>query len=222
MGITLEKFANCILRSIFPKSKGYRVLTVDWSNYENDREIDLRVFEGCKQILQIECKNWRDIREGMYGPDVVAREILPRFNKSGGWKILFLSHKCIFTKNALRVLGENHIHIIEIGKVVEYSDFKTRLLYQIKAQVKGLIAALTSKLAKSNRVNIATKGKEFFIPQLSTFQSNSKSNANTQTLNTDSELEEVFECKKRHYKAKNHYFYSRPARLRLYLCIVDQ
>lgn len=150
LGIILEKLINAIMVSL-----DYRTKHVDWDNYTSEmgNGQDIRVFNGNRQVCAVECKNWRKLNKP-YGTETVKTEIIERFvNFAGGIKILVISFLSLFTKEAIRLLKANNIHIVEIGKLIGSKDFRTQLFYQVKAKIRSLLESSTTSRFVVNVVN---------------------------------------------------------------------
>lgn len=123
LGIIGEKFVYAVLASIFKAKEDFRVKHVDWNNYSYGHGQDLRVFKRNRQVLGIECKNWRKLNRP-YGTDIAEKEVIDRFaNFAGGFKILVISFLYLLTRKARRFLKAHNIYAIEIGKLIGKNDF---------------------------------------------------------------------------------------------------
>jgi len=143
LGIIGEKFINSVAKSVFRAKERYRVKHVDWHNYSYGHGLDLRVFEGNKQVLAVEVKNWREMNRP-YGTGIVETEIVDRFkNYAGGLKLQIISFLCLLTRKALRLLEAHNIQIIEIGELIGREDFPrkgkdNKVFYQLKSKLQRL------------------------------------------------------------------------------------
>lgn len=143
LGKISEMLFYSLFCSLYPKNEGYSVKHVNWKKYNYGHGVDLKVFEGCKQILGIECKNWRDL-DRPYGTDIAETEIIDRFKHHGsGLKLLIISFIDLLTKQALQLLKQHGIHIIEVGKLIGKKDFKTRLFYELASKIRQTIKQAT-------------------------------------------------------------------------------
>jgi hypothetical protein len=149
LGIALEKWLYVILKILFPASKGYRITHPDWNNYNNHHGVDFRVFHGKKEILAIECKNWRRLAT-RYGSDVALTEIIGRFKHVGtNLKICLISFIDVLTEPALASVKAQGIRFLNIGKLVGHKDFKSSLFYQIKSAIQKLLSTSASSVVAS-------------------------------------------------------------------------
>ena len=118
-----EMFSNAVVKSVFKTKKGFRVKHVNWNNYTHGSGLDLRVFRQNKLFLGIEVKNWRYF-DRPYGVEFAVSEIIDRFKEfTGDFKILIISFKSLLTKKAILLLNNHHIHILEVGKLMNKNDF---------------------------------------------------------------------------------------------------
>jgi hypothetical protein len=149
LGIALEKWLYALLRVLFPVSLGFRITHPDWSNYNNHHGVDFRVFERNKEILAIECKNWRDIGK-KYGTDVAQTEIIDRFRHIGtGLKVCIISFLDVLSKPAIQLVKSYNIRLIQIGKLVGHRDFKASLFHRVKSTINKLVKSQKSSSSNS-------------------------------------------------------------------------
>jgi len=145
LGIILEKWVFAVLKSLFKAREGFRVLHVNWQRYNYGHGQDLRVFQRNRQILAIECKNWRMLNRP-YGTDICETEIIDRFkNHAGGIKLLIITFADLLTKKARNLLKQHNVHIIETCKLIGKRDFPRKhhfveLFYQVKQQITHLLS----------------------------------------------------------------------------------
>lgn len=143
LGVILEKWAYAVLKSIFKNNNGFRIKHVNWDRYNYGFGLDLRVFKRSSQILGIECKNWRDF-DRPYGTDIAIHEIIDRFtNFAGGIKVLVITFISLLTKEAIRLLKANSIHILETNKLIGSKDFphkgrNSKAFYSLKNKLSKL------------------------------------------------------------------------------------
>jgi hypothetical protein len=185
LGKILERWIVRILEVIFPVALGYRIIHNDWNNYCWDNNgTDIKVYRGCREILTIECKNWRLLANLRYGIDQAKTEVINRFsNTGGGIKLVIFSFLSVLYQPAIDAIKATHIHMVEIGKLVGKTDFKSKLFYQFKAKlekvIKGLLAdqnrqlsllsytSIPNRVIDSNNTDTITKklhtGKEVIV-----------------------------------------------------------
>jgi hypothetical protein len=139
LGIALEKWIFAILKNLFPASEGYRIMCPDWKNYNNHHGVDFRVFQGKKEILALECKNWRKLRK-KYGLDIAQSEIIDRFHHVGtNNRLTVMSYSDVLTEPCLRAIRANGIKILNISKLIGYKDFKTSLFGELLRKIAALV-----------------------------------------------------------------------------------
>ncbi|MGA2310465.1 MAG: hypothetical protein ABSG57_13080 [Candidatus Bathyarchaeia archaeon] len=142
LGIALEKFIFYILKALFPESKGYVIRHPNWSNIREWRKthgVDFRVFHGKKEVLALEVKNWRKLRN-KYGLDIAQSEIRNRFHHVGtNTKITVISYADTLTEPSLNSISNDNIKIIDIGKLIGYKDFKTELFGEILHKIASVV-----------------------------------------------------------------------------------
>ena len=142
LGIIGEMFSNAVVKSVFKTKKGFRVKHVNWNNYTHGSGLDLRVFRQNKLFLGIEVKNWRYF-DRPYGLEFAISEIIDRFKEfTGDFKILIISFKSLLTKKAILLLNNHHIHILEVGKLMNKNDFPR------KGKTNTVYFSLTNKLLR--------------------------------------------------------------------------
>jgi hypothetical protein len=133
LGIGLEKWIYAMLKSLYPESEDYIIKHPDWTNYNNHNGVDFRVFKRCKEILAIECKNWRKL-DKKYGSDIAQTEIVERFQHIGtNLKLCIISFMDVLSKPSVQLIKSHGIQLFEVGKLVGYKDFKFSLFYTIKS-----------------------------------------------------------------------------------------
>jgi hypothetical protein len=107
---------------------GFELRHNDWSNYAKSQAkgVDVRVRQGKDLCFAIEIKNlnWQS---KPYGTEFTVKEVLTRFEGLEAiFKILVISYKKLLTKEALRLLEENHIHVYEVGNVFKIGKHNPR------------------------------------------------------------------------------------------------
>ena len=139
LGIALERWLYAILRMLFPAKLGYRIICPDWNNYNNHNGVDFRVFQRNKEILAVECKNWRKIGR-KYDSEIAQSEIVNRFQHVGtSLKLCVISFLDVLCSSGLSLIKANGITLIETNKVVGHRDYKSQLFYQIKSAIHKLV-----------------------------------------------------------------------------------
>lgn len=161
LGIALEHWIYAILRILFPARLGYRILHPDWNNYNNHNGVDFRVFQRNKEILAVECKNWRKIGK-KYGLDVAQTEIVERFTYIGtSLKLCIISFTDVLTNPALYHIKSNGIQLIQTDKLIGHRDYKTQLFHVVKSAISKLLVqparrsfdtSIQSKLVNTSNV----------------------------------------------------------------------
>lgn len=153
LGIIAEKFIVSIVKSLFKANEGFKVKHTDFDNYNFGHGLDLRVFDHNRELLGIEVKNWKLFNKP-YGSNIAETEIIDRFkNCSAKIKLLIISFKSLLTKEALRLLKQNNIHVIETNKLIGHNDFKTKLFYTLKAQIQQLLTRPCASFVYSKLTN---------------------------------------------------------------------
>jgi hypothetical protein len=139
LGIALERWILAILKVLFPSKLGYCILTPDYDNYNNHNGVDFRVFIRNREILAVECKNWRKIGR-KYDSEIAQSEIVNRFNHVGtSLKLCVISFLDVLCGSGLSLIKANGITLIETNKVVGHRDYKSQLFYQIKLAIHKLV-----------------------------------------------------------------------------------
>jgi hypothetical protein len=111
----------------------------DWNNYNNHNGVDFRVFQRCKEILAIECKNWRKIGR-IYDSQIAQTEIINRFNHVGtSLKLCIITFTDLLCSSGLKLIESNGISLIETNKLIGHRDYKNPLFYTIKQAIQNLI-----------------------------------------------------------------------------------
>jgi len=152
LGKILEKWIYAILKILFPSVDGYRIIHPDWGkNYNNDHKgADFRVFHRCKEILAIECKNWRKLST-KYGVDIVERDIIPRFYHIGTHiRICVISFLDALTTTAIRHAQAQGIQFINLDKLIGRKAFKTQLFHIVKAEISKFLVQPTRRVLDSS------------------------------------------------------------------------
>ena len=118
-GMTGEKVVTDSLRTKFKAKDGYVLKhNIFGKQYEYSCGIgvDVKVYDGCKELAQIEVKNLAQ-QTKPYGTDFVRKKVLPRFSHSGGGlKLFVITFLSLLTKLAVQLLEQEGITIIEVGE----------------------------------------------------------------------------------------------------------
>jgi hypothetical protein len=111
----------------------------DWNNYNNHNGVDFRVFQRCKEVLAVECKNWRKIGR-IYDSQIAQTEIIDRFNHIGtSLKLCIISFIDVLCNSGQKLIKSKGIHIIETNKLIGHRDYHNQLFYTIKSAIQNLI-----------------------------------------------------------------------------------
>lgn len=162
LGKILERWIIRMLEIILPVALGYRIVHNDWNNYCWDNNgTDIKVYRGCREILTIECKNWRLLANLKYGIDQAKTEVIDRFsNTGGGIKLVIFSFLSVLYQPAIDAIKAAHIHMVEVGKLVGKADFRSKLFYQFKAKLEKIIKQL---LADQNRQSSFSSYTQYLV-----------------------------------------------------------
>lgn len=138
LGQVQEDLVKSILRNLFPANEGFRITFPDKANYNNHHGVDFKVFQRHKEVLALECKNWRKLGY-KYGTDTAQTEVIDRFNHVGtNLRITVLSFLEVFNNNALNQIRANGIKLIETQKLVGHKDFRTELYRTLLTAIQKL------------------------------------------------------------------------------------
>lgn len=147
LGIALEKWIYAILKLLYRASEGFTVRHPNWSNIKEWRlthSVDFRVFHGKKELLALEVKNWRKLRN-KYGLDIAHSEIINRFQHIGtNIKLCIMSFSDTLTEPSLNAIANNNINLIGISKLIGYKDFKTELFGEILRKISSIVKSAKS------------------------------------------------------------------------------
>lgn len=159
LGLTGEKWIKLLLNAVF--KYGYRINSNDYDNYAKSQEkgSDFQISQGKDVVFDIEAKNWL-LQKRTYGVKDVKEQILTRFEglDETVFKILFISYKRLLSKEALKLLSDNHIYVYEVGKVFSVKKDNPRanpeFFYQQVEQFKKFIDHLDGKVGMIQQVLI--------------------------------------------------------------------
>lgn len=142
LGIALEKWIYAILKLLYRASEGFTIRHPNWSSIAEWRKthgVDFRVFHGKKELLALEVKNWRKLRN-KYGLDIAHSEIIDRFHHVGtNTKITVISYADTLTEPSLNAIANHSINLIGISKLIGYKDFKTELFGEILHKIASVV-----------------------------------------------------------------------------------
>lgn len=129
-GMTGEKVVTDSLRTKFKAKDGYMLKHNPFGKqyeYSCGIGVDVKVYDGCKELAQIEVKNLSQ-QQKPYGTDFVRKKVLPRFSHNGGGlKLFVITFLSLLTKLAVQLLEQEGITIIEVGERLTsefYRDLK--------------------------------------------------------------------------------------------------
>lgn len=139
IGQILEDFIKSILKKLCPEEKGFRFTFPDKKNYNNHNGVDFRVFWHNREILAIECKNWRKLSY-KYGIDQARTEIIGRFHHIGtNNKLTVMSFSDVLTEPSINTIKNENIKILSLNKLVGGKDFKSDLYKQTLGKLSSFI-----------------------------------------------------------------------------------
>lgn len=96
-------------------------------------------FSRQKEVLALEVKNWRKLRN-KYGLDIAHSEIIDRFRHIGtNVKLCVISFADTLTEPSLNKIANNGINLIGISKLIGYKDFKTELFGEILHKIASVV-----------------------------------------------------------------------------------
>jgi hypothetical protein len=139
LGQIPEDLIKSILKKVAPSEKGFRFTFPDKNNYNNHNGVDFRVFWHNKEILAIECKNWRKLAF-KYGLDNARTEIINRFHHIGtNNKLLVISFSEQLTEPSIKAIRNEGIQILSLNKLVGGKDFRSDLYKQTLGKLSSFI-----------------------------------------------------------------------------------
>jgi hypothetical protein len=150
LGLVLEDFIRSILKKLCPEEKGFRFTFPDKKNYNNHNGVDFRVFWHNKEILAIECKNWRKLAF-KYGLDNARTEIKGRFHHIGtNNKLTIISYSDVLTDSSIRELSNDNIKLLSLNKLVGGKDFRSDLYKQTLGKLSSFIKSAMGLMFNSS------------------------------------------------------------------------
>ncbi len=157
LGLTGEKWIKLLLNAVF--KYGYKINSNDYDNYAKSQEkgSDFQIAQLKEVLFAIEAKNWL-LQKRTYGVETVKEQILTRFEGLDETviKILFISYKRLFSKEALKLLSDNHIYVYEVEKVFTVKKDNPRanpkFFYQQVEEFKQFIDRLDGKVGMIQQV----------------------------------------------------------------------
>lgn len=148
-----EQVLYSLFHSIFDRDH-YRIKSNDYKNYNNGigHGTDFKIWLGSCLLFDIEVKNWK-LFSKPYGHDIIESEIIQRFRTSTAkYRILVISFIGLLSKSGLNLLKRNNIHVFSLDTLLGHKIFKSRLLYEIQAQLKQFITQLRQPIFNQIRL----------------------------------------------------------------------
>jgi hypothetical protein len=125
-----EQITVSALKTKYKTKDGFRVTHNQFGSqyeYSCGQGVDVKVYDGCKEIAELEVKNLAEQKKP-YGTDFVRKKVLPRFSHSGGGlKLFVITFLSLLTHLAVQLLEQEGITIIEVGERLTsefYRDLK--------------------------------------------------------------------------------------------------